>query len=170
MSQICPHCGYARKTSDSTPDWQCPSCEKAYAKAGGSLPPENLRTYTAAPERSGGAGKWLVLLLVLGIAFWFGGRPLLEKRSTQAMAAHAANQPEVILYATDWCGYCKMTRELFEANGIRYTERDIEKSSTALSEHDKLGQGVPIIVVGKEVVHGYNEGSLRQLLGPWLKG
>jgi glutaredoxin len=123
---------------------------------------------TAAPERQGGAGKWLLILLVLAAAFWF-GRPLIQQRSLSTEAAVAASQPEVLLYATDWCGYCKMTREFFAANGIRYIEHDIEKSSTALSEHKKLGgNGVPLIKVGDEVISGYNEAALRQLLGPWL--
>jgi len=73
--------------------------------------------------------------------------------------------------ATDWCGYCKATREFFAANGIRYTEHDIEKSSSALAEHRKLGgNGVPLIVVGGELVNGCNESALRQLLGPWIRG
>ena len=172
MSQICPHCNYARQADDHAPDWQCPSCEKAYAKAGSSLSPESLRQYgPATPERSGGMGKWLLVLLAFGAAFWF-GRPLLQHRGAPAVLAVAsAEQPEVVLYATDWCGYCKKTREFFAANGIRYTEHDIEKSSTALSEHKKLGgNGVPLIVVGGEVINGWNEGSLRQLLGPWIKG
>lgn len=171
MSQLCPHCNYARKADDNAPDWQCPSCERAYAKAGGSLPPEGLRQFSAATsERRGGAGKWLLVLLAFGAAFWF-GRPLMQHHGVAATAANSGSQPEVILYATDWCGYCKMTREFFAANGISYTERDIEKSSAALSEHKKLGgNGVPLIVVGGEVINGWNEGSLRQLLGPWIKG
>ena len=172
MSQICPHCNYARRPDDQSPDWQCPSCERAYAKAGNSLPPDSLRQYatTTVPERRGGAGKWLLVLLAFGVAFWF-GRPLLQQRSAQAEAAVTASQPEVLLYATDWCGYCKMSREFFAANGIRYTEHDIEKSSTALSEHKKLGgNGVPLIKVGDEVISGYNEAALRQLLRPWIRG
>ena len=75
------------------------------------------------------------------------------------------------LYATEWCGYCKMTRAFFAANGIRYTEYDIEKSSEALKQHRKLGgNGVPLIVVGDDVIKGWNEGALRQLLQPWIKG
>jgi glutaredoxin len=136
------------------------------------MPLEASRQYTTAavPERRGGAGKWLLVLLAFGAAFWL-GRPLLQQKSTQAEAAVAASQPEVILYATDWCGYCKMSREFFAANGIRYIEHDIEKSSTALSEHKKLGgNGVPLIKVGDDVINGYNEGALRQLLGPWIRG
>jgi len=167
MSRICPHCNHARKTDEQAPDWQCPACEKAYGKAGGELPPAGFRRYTAAPERSG-AGRWLVLLLICGAAFWF-GRPLWQQQ--KAPVAQSTSQPTVLLYATDWCGYCRASREFFAANGIRYIEHDIEKSSTALAEHQKLGgNGVPLIVVGDEVVRGYNEDTLRQLLRPWLRG
>jgi glutaredoxin len=172
MSRICPHCNYARQATAETPDWQCPSCQKAYAKAGSAPPPETLIQYGPNVEaRSGGAGKWLLILLALGLAFWF-GRPLLQKgHVVPAMAVASAEQPEVVLYATSWCGYCKMTREFFAANGIRYTEQDIEQSSAALLQHKKLGgKGVPLIVVGDEVINGWNEQSLRHLLGPWLRG
>ena len=171
MSQICPHCNYARKADDTAPDWQCPSCEKAYVKAGGSLPPEGLVQYgTARPERRSGGAKWLVLLLVFGAAFWF-GRPLLQGRPLPtAVVQSSSEQPAVVLYSTSWCGYCKMTREFFAANGIRYTEHDIEQSSVAYKEHRNLGgNGVPLIVVGDDVIKGWNEQALRQLLGPWLK-
>jgi len=170
MSRICPHCAYARKSSDKAPDWQCPSCEKAYDKAGGTLPPVGFQQYAAGVKQDSGSRKWLVLLLIAGLVFWF-GRPYWQQRSAQAETTLAASQPEVLLYATDWCGYCKATREFFQANGIRYTEHDIEKSSVALGEHRKLGgNGVPLIVVGDEVIKGYNEAALRQLLGPWIKG
>ena len=29
---ICPFCEYERKATDIAPDWQCPSCNKAYKK------------------------------------------------------------------------------------------------------------------------------------------
>ena len=112
----------------------------------------------------------LLILIALGAALWF-GRPLLQQGSVpKAMAVGSAEQPAVVLYATSWCGYCKMTREFFAANGIRYTEQDIEQSSTALQQHKKLGgNGVPLIVVGDEVIKGWNEQALRQLLRPWMR-
>lgn len=167
MSQICPHCNHIRQATDNAPDWQCPSCEKAYTKAGGVSPPEALRQYAPAS----GIGKWLLILIAFGAAFWF-GRPLLEQGGVpRPMAVASAEQPEVVLYSTSWCGYCRMAREFFAANGIRYTERDIEQSSAALQQHKKLGgRGVPLIVVGDAVVKGWDEMSLRRLLSPWLQG
>ena len=171
MSKICPHCGYARKTTDSVPEWQCPSCEKAYAKAGDASSPPTMRPSAAAREPAiGSLGKWWVLLILLGAALWF-GRPLWQQRGVETEPALVAGQPTVVLYATDWCGYCKAARQFFASNGIDYVEQDIEKSSEALSQHRKLGgNGVPLIVVGDDVINGYNEATLRQLLRPWLKG
>ena len=171
MPRICPHCNHARKADETAPDWQCPACERAYDKAGSSLPPQGLREYgpNVQPAQRAGAGRWLLILIALGAALWF-GRPLLPL-GAGPIATASASQPEVSLYATEWCGYCKMTREFFAANGIRYTEYDIEKSSEALKQHRKLGgSGVPLIVVGDDVIKGWNEGALRQLLQPWIKG
>ena len=74
MSRICPHCNYARKPDDTAPDWQCPACERAYVKAGSPLPPQGLREYgpNVQPTRRAGAGRWLLVLLAFGAAFWFG--------------------------------------------------------------------------------------------------
>ncbi len=170
MSRICPHCNYARQTDDMAPDWQCPACEKAYDKAGSALPPEGLRQYgPSVPARRRGRGPWLLVLLAFAAAFWF-GRPLLQQ-PLSASDGLAGSPPEVRLYATDWCGYCQLTRQFFAAHGIQYVEYDIEKSSEALKEHRKLGgNGVPLIVVGDEVVKGWNEVALRRLLQPWLRG
>ena len=120
MSRICPHCNYARQATDSAPDWQCPSCAKAYVKAGSPQPPETLVQYGPNVDaQGGGLGKWLLILIALGAAFWF-GRPLLQPASApRAMAVASAEQPEVVLYSTSWCGYCKMARDFFAANGIR---------------------------------------------------
>ena len=35
----CPACGYKRRHSDGAPKWQCPHCERAYAKIAASSPP-----------------------------------------------------------------------------------------------------------------------------------
>ncbi|UCV15677.1 glutaredoxin family protein [Quatrionicoccus australiensis] len=172
MLPICPHCGHARTANAEVPDWQCPACGKAYAKVDAHLSPAERRQYgrIEVPENRGGGSKWLLLLLVFGALLWF-TRPLWQARVKPPEPVVAIGQPAVHLYATDWCGYCKASREFFHTNGIRYTEHDIEKSTEALNTHRKLGgNGVPLIVVGDEVVNGYNEDHLRQLLRPWIRG
>ncbi len=76
-----------------------------------------------------------------------------------------ADAGPVILYATTWCGYCAKTRQLFAQLGIAYDERDIEKSPSAKAEYDALGgQGVPVVVIGQTVIHGYEPEQMRTLL------
>lgn len=59
---------------------------------------------------------------------------------------------------------------IFSANGIRFTELDTEKTAAGYEGHKKLGgNGVPLIVVGDQVIRGYNEDALRATLKPWLK-
>lgn len=71
----------------------------------------------------------------------------------------------VVLYATDWCGYCKKARELFVDNNIKYTEFDIEKSDEGRKQYDKLnGNGVPVININGNIVRGYNESKILRLL------
>lgn len=168
--RICPHCNHARRADETAPDWQCPACERAYDKSASSPPPGSqvLSGAVVRREREGGLAKWLVVLIVFAAAFWFARSGTQSPLPDGPVAS--GEQPAVVLYATDWCGYCKATREFFAANGIRYTEYDIEKSSAALKEHRQLGgQGVPLIVVGDDVIKGYNEAALRQLLAPWIR-
>ncbi len=69
---------------------------------------------------------------------------------------YTAVENEVILYATDWCGYCRKTRELFKENDIAYVEHDIEKSEKRLAEYRRLGgTGVPLLKINGNVIHGY---------------
>jgi glutaredoxin len=172
MPQICPHCHHIRKVDEVAPDWQCPACERAYVKGGDSPfegQPRNVRPAPgAAAARSGGFGKWLLLLVVLAAALWYVKPAWLN--GAPPPDADRYGQPEVVLYATSWCGYCKAAREFFAANGIEYTELDIERSSAAQQGHRELGGGgVPLIVVGDTVIHGFNQPELRRVLGPWLR-
>ena len=76
-----------------------------------------------------------------------------------------AQRPEVKMFATDWCPYCRKAREYFARNGIRYAELDIEKSRAAHAEYRSLGgKGVPLIVVGTQRMSGFSEARLAQML------
>ena len=66
-------------------------------------------------------------------------------------------EKRVVMYSTQWCGYCRKAREYFKDNKIRYKEKDIEKSSRAKKEYDRLkGSGVPLIMVGKNKIQGFD--------------
>lgn len=172
MSRICPNCNYSRKPSDSAPEWQCPSCEIAYNKGAGADVGQSYGRHYSPPvaRSSSGLAKWIVILAIAGAGAWF-GKPLWQTSASESSTkTRHREQPAVTLYATSWCGYCAATRQFFAEYGIQYTERDIEQSSAAAEEHRRLGgNGVPLIVIGDELVNGYNEAELRSQLKPWLK-
>ena len=77
----------------------------------------------------------------------------------------AASRPEIRMYATDWCPYCKKAQAFFARQGIRYTHVDIEKSDAARAEYRRLGgRGVPVILVGTQRMNGFSEERLAQML------
>jgi len=80
-------------------------------------------------------------------------------------ASAGATQPEVKMYSTDWCGYCKQARAYFAANRTRYTELDVEKVPAARAEYQRMGaRGVPVILVGEQRMNGYSEERLAAML------
>jgi hypothetical protein len=59
-----------------------------------------------------------------------------------------------------------MVRLHLESRGQRYTERDVDTDPGAREEMAKLGaQGTPVTVIDGEVVIGYDEESIDELLG-----
>jgi glutaredoxin len=171
MTQICPKCNYVRKPTDEAPEWQCPSCQIAYVKASSdSSNAAHARITPIAIRQTPSSGniKWIVIAVVLGAGLWI-IKPAHHHHKAHVMSAAAAAQPAVILYGTTWCGYCAAARTFFKENDIKFTDMDVESSSQAYEEHKKLGgNGVPLIVIGDEVINGYSEEHMRQLLGPWL--
>lgn len=73
---------------------------------------------------------------------------------------------KVVLYATEWCGYCAKTRKYFAENGIDYRELDIENSPEGQKDYERLGGGgVPIVLVDDErVIRGYDPELLKEAL------
>lgn len=74
-----------------------------------------------------------------------------------ARAETPPSQP-VVMYATSWCPYCAKARAYFTRNRIAYVEHDVEKSAAARAEFRRLGgRGVPLILVGRERLDGFDE-------------
>ncbi len=72
---------------------------------------------------------------------------------------------KVILYATSWCGYCKKTREFLHQQNIPFFEYDIEKSEEGHKQYREIGgRGVPVLLVNKSVIRGYNPAEILKYL------
>jgi glutaredoxin len=80
-------------------------------------------------------------------------------------ATPGQTRPEIKMYATDWCPYCRRAQAYFAQRGIRYTHIDIEKSQAGNAEYKSLGgRGVPLITVGSQRMSGFSEERLAQML------
>jgi glutaredoxin len=72
----------------------------------------------------------------------------------------------VVLYSQGYCEYSEMVRLHLESRGQPYTEKDVDTDEAARQEMIDLGaSGTPVTVIDGEVVIGFDEESIDELLG-----
>ena len=91
--------------------------------------------------------------------------PPASEESAIANKADAA-VPQVELYVTSWCPYCKQAENFFRSQGIPYTIYDIEKDSSAARRKEQLdsSRGVPLAIINGQVIRGYSVEAYREAL------
>ena len=74
---------------------------------------------------------------------------------------------EVKVYSTPMCPWCKRAKQFLEDNGVEYRDLNVAEDGGARDEMiERSGQmGVPTILIGDEVVVGFDEALLREKLG-----
>ena len=95
-------------------------------------------------------------------------------KTTAAVSANPATQDfgfrrpyrdvKVLMYMTDWCGYCRKARALFKSLGVRLTEYNIENDPQKEKEQlRKSGgaKGVPLLDIEGTIVRGFDEEEIR---------
>lgn len=73
----------------------------------------------------------------------------------------------VTIYSTPTCHFCHAAKEFFKEQNIIFTDYNVSEDSVRRDEMiQKSGQmGVPVIFVDNEMVTGFDEPKLRELLG-----
>lgn len=73
----------------------------------------------------------------------------------------------VKMYSTPTCGYCNLAKDFFDENGVSVEVFDVSVDAEKRQELiDKSGQmGVPVIEIGKDIVIGFDEAKISELLG-----
>ena len=105
----------------------------------------------------------LVLLVVVVIQNW--GKVERLFNPSQVVSEQVRSSARVVLYATEWCGYCKLTRRFLDQKGIPYKEFDIEKDAEARKAYEALGGGgIPIIDVNGTLIRGYDPDAILAAL------
>ena len=75
---------------------------------------------------------------------------------------------KVEIYSTETCHFCQMAKEFFQKHNIPFTDYNVGTNVAKRSEMlEKSGQmGVPVIVIdGKDVIVGFDQPKLKELLG-----
>lgn len=70
----------------------------------------------------------------------------------------ASSPPQVIVYSTSWCVYCRMAKEYFKSLKVPFREVDVEHDQAAAHALvEKTHQmGVPVIEIGDETIIGFD--------------
>lgn len=73
----------------------------------------------------------------------------------------------VTIYSTPTCHFCHAAKEFFGANNVEFTEHDVAADQEKRQEMIEMtGQmGVPVIRIGDDVVVGFDEAKVKELVG-----
>lgn len=172
---VCGYCGHVRALDSLAPEWQCPSCETAYAKASGRREKEQFpgrfaeSISVSSKKTSAGSGftvpAWVWLgAVLLGIVFTLSRYVTIEKHEEPAPAV-AAPAGEVWVFSRNGCGYCRKEKEFLREKGYAFTELDLDNDSNARELYSKLNvPGVPVTLVGEKMIYGYQPDLIEKAI------
>lgn len=83
--------------------------------------------------------------------------------------------PKIVMYATDWCPYCRMAQRLLEGKGVSFETISVDEQPRRRVEMmERSGRRtVPQIFIGDYHVGGYDDLAAldrAQKLDPLLRG
>ena len=78
------------------------------------------------------------------------------------------NDTAVVMYTTQWCGYCRRARLLFSGKGVPFTDIDVEAVPGAREEmHARSGRtSVPQVFIGGQHIGGFDDTKALDDQGP----
>lgn len=73
----------------------------------------------------------------------------------------------ITIYSTPSCHFCHMAKDFFKENNVSFTDYDVAGDAAKRQEMiEKSGQmGVPVIIIGNELIVGFNKPLISKLLG-----
>jgi glutaredoxin 3 len=72
----------------------------------------------------------------------------------------------ITLYSTPSCGYCRVAKDYFKKNQVKFTEYNVAQDQQKAQEMvRKSGQmGVPVIDINGKIIVGFNQPAIEQAL------
>ena len=74
---------------------------------------------------------------------------------------------KVTIYSTPSCHFCHMAKDFFKEKNVEFVDFDVAGDQEKRKEMiDKSGQmGVPVIIIGNQIIVGFNKPKIVELLG-----
>ncbi len=78
---------------------------------------------------------------------------------------------KVKIYSSPTCPYCQMAKSFFKSQKIDFEDVDVTKDQQKVEEMVKLsGQmGVPVIVIGDQIIVGFDPEEIKKALASQRK-
>ncbi len=78
---------------------------------------------------------------------------------------------QVRLFALSTCPYCRMTKRFLDDASVQYEMLEVDKledeaKNSAIAEVKEISGGAsfPVVVIGEEVIVGFNKKRIKELL------
>jgi glutaredoxin-like YruB-family protein len=74
--------------------------------------------------------------------------------------------PQVTIYSTPTCHFCHAAKDFFSEHNVAFTDHDVASDLDKRTEMIELtGQmGVPVIKIGDDIIVGFDEDKVKELL------
>ena len=84
----------------------------------------------------------------------------LRRDSTTTQKEKKRDLKKIILISSPNCQYCVKAKALFKRKGLKYTEYGARTSRGKALYQKYKGTGVPLIIIGDQVIRGYSESKI----------
>jgi glutaredoxin-like YruB-family protein len=80
---------------------------------------------------------------------------------------YSMGEKKATVYSAAWCPWCHKAIDFLKENNVKVEVKDVgENPDFAKEVVEKTGQsGIPVIVIGEEVIVGFNQPKIKEALG-----
>ena len=74
-------------------------------------------------------------------------------------------QKKIVLFTSPTCHWCKVAKDYFKKNSLKFKEIDITKDEKAAKDCERHGcRGVPVVLVGSRWICGFDQKAIEKAL------
>ena len=127
--------------------------------------PESIDGKFRQNHKNGGANRikngLFFILLISGLIYLLQRESIVTVDCTPEIIAQ---KPDVIMLGAWWCTYCRQAKAYFQHNNIHYCEYDMEQTTIGKQLYQKYGGGLPVLLIGKYQLNGFDEHQVEKAL------